>query len=845
VTTEPFVKQLLSKLFGWPGKTAQQTRPGRSCPPALEPLEARDVPVVGAFALPPVVPVGGGFDGVVRVMLLGNTIGTGTLLSDGRHVLTAAHVLTDSSTSNAVNNGAVIQVEFTVPEGHHRTIDYDVTPDHYHIHPGWDGNPLHGNDLALMELPFLAPIDAERRDIYRGTDEVGQFFQVVGYGQTGTGDEGATTHDPNPDKRLGVNDFDDAQVLSYLPADPPRHGFQVDPTAGQLLKFEFDSVQHEDFVAHGDSGGPDLLGGRIAGVNSFVRETTAASVLLSGDFESQFGESAYSARVSSFASWIDSLTTGPQPLVIDMTKQPDGDDGIRDTIDVRVTNGNLEVRVNGRLYDSEPVANVSSLEIDGSTDSEDFVTSGPLGMNVILDAKVGMGAQPQTLTVLGTSGADNVIVDPVQVTFGGHTITFKGDERIVNTLGGNDVITLDGPSLDPLHVIGGEGVDTLIGPNGGNHWFLKGTNGGTLTPVLSFAEETFADVENLQGGPAGDAFIFGLGSVTGTVDGGGGSGILDYTTVFGPVTVDLQNGTASFVGGGFSNITRVIGSASGNDALIGRNVSTVWTLTALNAGQINGSALQSALSFSGFENLAGGTASDTFQFTDAGGVSGTLSGGGKGVVLPGGTSVDTLDYSLRTTGVVVDLTRGLIPGVGKAVGFEGVIGTPKDDLLRGDAGNNILQGGGGFDILIGEDGNDELIASGAGRSILIGGRGRDLLVGGGVPSDPLNPKLNNSGSDLLIGGLTDFDDNDLALTAIMNEWRRSDLTYAQRVQDLRTGVPVGAGVVAQLTTTTVHDDGAVDKMTGQGGDDWFWGLAAEVTDRSKLFSQPGTLEFIN
>src|SRR5262245_34565445 len=119
-----------------------------------------------------------------------------------------------------------------------------------------------------------------------------------------------------------------------------------------------------------------------------------------------------------------------------------------------------------------------------------------------------------------------------------------------------------------------------------------------------------------------------------------------------------------------------------------------------------------------------------------------------------------------------------------------------------------------------------------------------MLVGDSPSTDPLG-RLASDGSDLLIGGLTSFDDDDLALTAIRNEWRRNDRTYAQRVQDRRTGVPVSAGVVAQLTTTTVQDDGVADQIAGQGGDDWFWGLATEVTDRSKLISQPGTLEFIN
>src|SRR5207248_2800676 len=147
---------------------------------------------------------------------------------------------------------------------------------------------------------------------------------LVGYGRTGTGDTGATIEDFQ--KRQGLNVFDTA--------------------ADNKLEFVFGRFANEAFPAHGDSGGPDLLCGKIAGVNSALRETF-------GDIDSRFGERAFSTRVSAYAGWIDGFTTGSHPLVLDMNKQPDGNDGTRDTIDVRVTNGNLEIRVNGRLYHSE------------------------------------------------------------------------------------------------------------------------------------------------------------------------------------------------------------------------------------------------------------------------------------------------------------------------------------------------------------------------------------------------------------------------------------------------------------------------------------------------------------
>jgi Ca2+-binding RTX toxin-like protein len=193
---------------------------------------------------------------------------------------------------------------------------------------------------------------------------------------------------------------------------------------------------------------------------------------------------------------------------------------------------------------------------------------------------------------------------------------------------------------------------------------------------------------------------------------------------------------------------------------------------------------------------------------------------------------------------MVDLTRGLVPGTRQAINMEAVTGSPKDDLLRGDARSNILVGGGGFDILVGEDGDDKLMAGNTGRCVLIGGRGQDTLVGGDPSIDPLTLRRFDGG-DLLIGGRTTFDGDPLALNAIRNEWRRTDRTYEQRIAALRTGVPVSTGVVAQLTTATVPDDGVVDQLAGKGGDDWFWALRTEVIDRAALLSRAGPLEFIN
>jgi len=68
----------------------------------------------------------------------------------------------------------------------------------------------------------------------------------------------------------------------------------------------------------------------------------------------------------------------------------------------------------------------------------------------------------------------------------------------------------------------------------------------------------------------------------------------------------------------------VIGSGAMNavNTLVGANTINTWDLTGRNAGTLDG-----ALTFSGFQNLTGGSVDDTFVFLPGGSVSGALNGG--------------------------------------------------------------------------------------------------------------------------------------------------------------------------------------------------------------------------
>src|SRR5262249_52463746 len=132
----------------------------------------------------------------------------------------------------------------------------------------------------------------------------------------------------------------------------------------------------------------------------------------------------------------------------------------------------------------------------------------------------------------------------------------------------------------------------------------------------------------------------------------------------------------------------------------------------------------------------------------------------------------------------------------------------------GSIANNVLVGGGGADRLMGGQGRDILIG-GAG-----GSTGSTLQAGSGS-----NPLLSGA---ILIGGTTAYDNNAVALAALLAEWSRPDIDYTTRMDHLlgtMTGGMNGPYFLIPRTPTssgTVYDNGMIDKLYGGGGMDWYF-----------------------
>ena len=81
------------------------------------------------------------------------------------------------------------------------------------------------------------------------------------------------------------------------------------------------------------------------------------------------------------------------------------------------------------------------------------------------------------------------------------------------------------------------------------------------------------------------------------------------------------------------------------------------------------------MNFAGITNLSGGTANNSFQFTDAAGGFGTINGRN------GGAAIDTLDYSLVTGPITVNLQTKTAPKLTSFTMINSLVGTSSADTL--------------------------------------------------------------------------------------------------------------------------------------------------------------------
>ncbi|MCI0699954.1 MAG: carboxypeptidase regulatory-like domain-containing protein, partial [Planctomycetia bacterium] len=412
----------------------------------VEHLEDRLAPIVGAFAVPaaiaPLAPPQppSPYDGVVLLKTVAGTEGSGSLIYTGtgwgfgHQILTVAHHIAKGplADKDAGGNpvGSAIAVRFDLTRGD------NPVPIPINVPKNIDGGAQYQiqhsafgdfkNDIGLLVLTdqqpgmsapdrlLVAPFKAQQYTLYNGTPaEVGQQFTMVGYGDTGTGANGA--NQVSSLKRVGQNRFD-APASAWNPAETMNLLYDFDRAAGGGLN-AIDPLGQlgiainaglgaaEALMAPGDSGGPAFVGANvIAGVLSSV-DTPGMPPDINAVKTFSFGELGFITNVSMTignAALQGVLNPGGAAgyhLVLDMEQQVYGRSNVAgqpnlpDQLVIHAKNvgGFLELHVNNtdpatadpalnNRYYRAPAANIKSLTIRGTSDNEYILIEGPLGL---------------------------------------------------------------------------------------------------------------------------------------------------------------------------------------------------------------------------------------------------------------------------------------------------------------------------------------------------------------------------------------------------------------------------------------------------------------------------------
>ena len=278
------------------------------------------------------------FNGVVALAKGESIHCTGSLLYTGRHILSVAHCFNqEDGTANLMPNPDDYTVFFDLSAGR-----LSISIKNIFIHPNWEADFDNNYDIAILELTENAPAEANRYQLYTEFDEVGQVFEKVGYGLSGTGLTGENTEESFSIKRKGKNQYD---ALSEI----FNHNPESNVVLNSQLAFDFDNglPENDAFgieynlpnlglgleeigISSGDSGSPAFIQGKIAGLSSFGQSPSRPGIDITPENDTSFGEFFSDTRVSIYIPWIEST--------IALSNQ--GDDAIEGTDLPDKLNGN-------------------------------------------------------------------------------------------------------------------------------------------------------------------------------------------------------------------------------------------------------------------------------------------------------------------------------------------------------------------------------------------------------------------------------------------------------------------------------------------------------------------------
>ena len=250
---------------------------------------------------------GQGYDGVA-LLRAGSNLGTASLLYDGRALLTAAHVVVGQPVAD-------LQITFNIASG-----SYTRSAQKVLVHPLYSQDST-ANDLALVWLSSQAPSAANRYGLYRTGNEMGQSFEMLGFGATGSGLTGSQTNTAGS-LHKAINSFDISSAglwpllspkPSWLPSQDSQlvadfdNGLALNDALGRLTGNQSLGLgAREGLIGPGDSGSPAFIDGLLAGIGSHTSASLGRSNAdIDDQANSSFGELGFWQRVGYYQEFID------------------------------------------------------------------------------------------------------------------------------------------------------------------------------------------------------------------------------------------------------------------------------------------------------------------------------------------------------------------------------------------------------------------------------------------------------------------------------------------------------------------------------------------------------------
>ncbi len=357
-------------------------------------------------------------------------------------------------------------------------------------------------------------------------------------------------------------------------------------------------------------------------------------------------------------------------------------------------------------------------------------------------------------------------------------------------------------------VYAGPGHDQLDGGTGTNTLSYKYSNEGVTVDLSTgvgsggyAAGDTIANFTNIEGsrfadrltGTSGNNTFFGSGGGD-TIIGNGGVDTVDYSSSAGGVNVNLTTGHGT---GGLADgdtligISNVIGSATGNNTLIGNSGANVLT------GGSGNDVIDGA---GGADTIIAGAGNDTVIYR------------GAEISIDGGTGSNTLVLATavtvelanadQTTGDAVNVLNFQNVDASALTTGVSITGSAGVNILTGGSGADVIDGGGGADIINGGAGNDRIVYHGTEASI-DGGADNNTLV----MLAQANVNLANA----------DQTSGDTTSVANFQNVDASALTSAQSISITGSaGVNILTGGAGN---DTIDGGGGADIISGGAGDD--------------------------